>query len=372
MKDEASVSSISSRKAEHIELALRAHVEPERGPGWVDLELVHQALPEVNRDEIDLETEFLGRRLRAPLLISGMTGGHPMALEINGALGRAAQRHGLAIGVGSQRAALLDPALAPTYAAVREHAPDALVLANIGAAQLIPQGNQPALDHDAVAKLIEMVEGDALAVHLNFLEEAVQPEGDRVARGCSEAIGRLVEALDVPVMVKETGSGIGYETAARLRDLGVAAVDVGGAGGTSFVIVEQMRAERQGDDQGAAVGATLAGWGIPTAVAVAASARAGICVVGTGGIRTGLDCAKALALGATVVGVGRPLLGAALEGDAALDAWLERFLRELRTVLMLTGCDRPATIRNRPIVITGRTRAWLDDLGWHPRRLVGS
>jgi len=329
---------------------------------------VHQALPEVDLDQIDLETELLGHRLRAPLVISGMTGGHPMALAINRALGQAAQRHGLAIGVGSQRAAVVDPSLAPTYAAVRERAPDALVLANIGAAQLVSQGEVPPLDTQAVQQLIDMVEADALAIHLNFLEEAIQPEGDSRARGCSEAIRRLVETLDIPVIAKETGAGIGYETATRLRELGVTAVDVGGSGGTSFAMVEALRAERQGNDQARAVGATLAAWGIPTAVAVAACARAGLSVVATGGIRSGLDCAKALALGATAVGVARPLLKAAMEEEeGALDTWIETFLRELRTVLMLTGCDRPATLGERPVVITGRTRAWMDDLGWHPR-----
>jgi isopentenyl-diphosphate delta-isomerase len=362
------VSSISERKAEHIDLALGSEIEAEPGPGWAEVELVHEALPEVDRNDIELDTELLGHRLRAPLVISGMTGGHPMALDINRALGRAAERYGLAVGVGSQRAALADPSLAPTYAAVREHAPHALVLANIGAAQLVSQGDKPALDAKAVDRLIAMVDANALAIHLNFLEEAIQPEGDSRARGCTEAIGRLVKTVEVPVIVKETGAGIGYETAERLRELGVTTVDVGGSGGTSFALVEAMRAKRQGDDQGAALGATLAAWGIPTAVAVAACARARLSVIATGGIRTGLDCAKALALGATAVGVARPLLKAAMEGDGALDTWVETFLRELRTVLTLTGCDRPAALRTRPIVITGRTRAWMEDLDWHPRR----
>ena len=359
------MTSISQRKAEHIELALGADVEAKTGPGWTDIELVHQALPEVNADEIALETELLGHRLGAPLVISGMTGGHPMALEINAALGRAAHRHRLAVGVGSQRAALADPSLAPTYAAVREHAPDALVLGNIGAAQLIAQGDEPPLNTEDVAGLIAMVKADALAIHLNFLEEAIQPEGNTCARGCIEAIGQLVKTLDVPIVVKETGAGIGYDTAERLRQLGVAAVDVGGSGGTSFAMVEGIRAERQGDDHARALGATLAGWGIPTAVAVAASARTGLTVIATGGIRTGLECAKALALGATAVGVARPLLKAAMDGDAALDTWVDRFIRELRTVLWLTGCDHPSALRDRPLVVTGRTRAWMDELGWH-------
>lgn len=359
---------IRSRKAEHLELAMQSPVEPPSGPGWSEVELVHEALPEVDLDAVDLSVELLGHRLRAPLAIAGMTGGHGGALELNGALGRAAQRHGLAIGIGSQRAALLDPSLEPTYAVVREEAPDAFVIANIGAAQLIAQGDRPALGLDEVRHVVGMVGANALAVHLNFLEESVQPEGDRAARGCAEAIAALAAELDVPVIAKETGAGMSCGTAARLAAAGVRALDVGGAGGTSFAIIERMRAERQGDARGIALGATLGDWGIPTAVAVAECARSGLPVIATGGIRTGLDAAKALALGATAAGVGRPLLMAARDGDAAVDAWVERFLLELRTVLLLTGCEQAAQLRERPVVVGGRTRTWMDDLGCRPQR----
>jgi isopentenyl-diphosphate delta-isomerase len=358
------MASIVDRKAEHIELVLDKAVEVTASPGWEDVELVHEALPELDRDDVDLATDLLGSRLRAPLVIAAMTGGHAGALEVNGTLGRAAQRHGLAIGAGSQRAALRDPSLEPTYTAIREHAPDALVLGNIGAAQLIAQGDRPALEEAEVRHLVDMLDADALAVHLNFVEESVQPEGDARARGCAEAIARLVEQLDVPVVVKETGAGMSRATAQRLRAIGVAALDVGGSGGTSFAIVERMRAERQGDSRGVALGEALADWGIPTAVAIVAAASTDLPVIGTGGVRTGLDAAKALALGATAVGVARPLLLAALDGDVALDGWIERFLAELSTVLMLAGCARPRELLQRPLVVRGRTRAWLDDLGY--------
>jgi isopentenyl-diphosphate Delta-isomerase len=358
------VSSIAERKAEHLELALDAGVEVRSSAGWDEVELVHEALPELDRDEVALDVELLGRTLRAPLVIAGMTGGHPRALEVNGALARAAQRHGLAIGAGSQRAALRDPSLEPTYATIREHAPDALVLANIGAAQLVAQGDRPPLTEAEVRHVVDMVGADALAIHLNVLEESVQPEGDDHARGCAQAIARIVEVLDVPVVVKETGAGLSRATAQRLRGLGVAALDVGGSGGTSFAIVERMRAERQGDARGVALGLALAEWGIPTAVAIVGATEAGLPTIGTGGVRSGLDAAKALALGATAVGVARPLLLAAMEGDDALDAWIEGFVTELRTVLLLAGCARPEDLRARPVVVSGRTRAWLDDLGY--------
>jgi isopentenyl-diphosphate delta-isomerase len=358
--------SITGRKAEHLELALRPEAQSPLEAGWVDVELVHASLPEVDLDEVRLSTQLVGHRLEAPLIIAGMTGGHADAEALNHALGAAAQRHGLGVGVGSQRAALLDPSLESTYAAVRNSAPDACVIANIGVAQLIRQKTGEAVGPDDVRRLVQMINADALAVHLNFLEEAVQPEGDRRARGCTAAIAQLCEQLSVPVIAKETGGGMSHETAAQLAAVGVAALDVGGAGGTSFTAVEQMRADRQGDTTSAGLGRTFAAWGIPTPAAVAAATGAGLPVIATGGIRTGLDAAKALALGAAAVGVARPLLAAAMEGEGALDRWIHQFLAELRTALFLAGSASPGELRQRRVLITGRTRDWIDALGAPP------
>lgn len=359
------VAAHSRRKDEHLDLARTRRVEPPgTAPGWTDVTLVHEALPEVDLDEIDLSVRFLGRRLALPLVIAAMTGGHEGAAEINATLAAAAERHGLAMGLGSQRVALRDPGLAGTYAVAREHAPTAFLIGNIGAAQLIEQPGGPPLSPADARRAVEMIRADALAVHLNFLEECVQPEGDRRSRGCAAAIRDLAGGLGVPVIAKETGAGMSRDTAVRLRDLGAAALDVGGAGGTSFAVIERMRAQRQGDGRGAGLGESLAGWGVPTAVSVAGAAGAGLPVIATGGVRGGLDAAKALALGATAVGVARPLLVAAAEGAAAVDAWIEQFREELRAVLMLTGCTRPADLRLRPRVVHGETRHWLEDLGY--------
>ena len=351
---------IERRKADHLRLTAEEDVEASLGAGWQDIHLLHEALPEIDQCDVDLRARFLEKELRAPLLIAGMTGGHTAAHAVNAVLARAAERHGLAMGVGSQRAALRREDLAYTYTVVREQAPSALLIANIGAPQLIAQGEAPPLLLAEVQQAIDMVRADALAVHLNFLQESVQPEGERNARGCAQAIEQVVNTVSVPVLVKETGAGISRPTALRLKALGVHALDVGGVGGTSFAAVEGLRA----DAAGQRLGDVLRDWGIPTAVSVVAAGATGLPTVATGGIRTGLDAAKALALGATLVGVARPLLQAALEGDAAVDGWITQFLSELKTVLFLTGSRDINDLRSRPRVITGATREWISQLGY--------
>ena len=350
---------VEARKAEHLRVSATADVNTRVGAGWDDVHLIHEALPELDFDEIDLSETLFGKRVHAPLVLASMTGGHAAALEINAILARAAERHGLAMGVGSQRAALRNPHLAHTYSVVREQAPSAVVIANIGASQLVAQDSGPALAIDDARRAVDMLRADALAVHLNTLEESIQPEGDRRAAGAAAALRQIVEGLGVPVMAKETGAGLSRSAALRLRDLGVSALDVGGVGGTSFAAIEGLRAAERGDVKGRRLGEVLRDWGTPTAVAILAAVSAGLPIVATGGVRTGLDAAKALALGATVVGVARPVLQAALEGEAALEAWLQQWLLELRTALFLTGARTPGELRRQPRVITGDTQAWL-------------
>jgi len=361
---------IEARKADHLRVSASGVVDALAGPGWADVHLLHTALPEIDQDAIDLSVDFLGRRLSAPLVIAGMTGGHRMAHEVNAVLARAAERHGLAMGVGSQRAALRRPELDYTYTVVREQAPTAFLIGNIGAPQLISQPGISVLSEDEIDAAVRMIGADALAIHLNFLQESVMPEGERRAAGCADAIRSVVDHLGstTPVIAKETGAGLSRTTALRLRDLGVAALDVGGVGGTSFAAVEGLRAEAQGHAAGRRLGEVLRDWGVPTPVAVVAAVAADLPVIATGGIRVGLDAARALALGACLVGVARPLLQAALEGDAAVDRWIDHLLHELRTVLFLTGSADLQVFRSQPTLVVGETRAWLDQLGYTAQR----
>lgn len=335
--------------------------------GWDDVQIIHDALPDVDAAEVDLGATFLGRKLRLPLVISGMTGGHGRALAVNETLARVAERRGIAIGVGSQRAALRDPMLVPTYSVVRSSAPSAFVIANVGISQLVRQDREPALDARDVARIVAMVKADALALHLNYLEESVQPEGQTRARGALAAIRSLTAKSRVPVIAKETGAGITKEVALRLRRAGVKAIDVGGVGGTSFAAIEAMRAAAQSETARMSLGNRFRDWGVPTAIAVVGAASVGLPVIATGGVRSGLDAAKALALGATVVGVGRPLLQAALRGEQSVEQWIGDFELELRTAVFLSGVRRAADLRRAAIVVTGESKQWLDQLGYRRR-----
>jgi isopentenyl-diphosphate delta-isomerase len=351
---------ITDRKLEHVTAALHEDVAGRPAGSWNDVHLVHQALPEVDLEDIDLSATFLGARLAAPVAISSMTGGHPAVKEINAVLARLAQDFGLAMGVGSQRAALIDPRVAHTYAVVREQAPDAFVIANVGAPQLIAQAGHPAFVTGQVEEMVALVGADALAVHLNALQEATQSEGDRRAAGCARALGRLAGELSVPVIAKETGAGFCREQALLVARCGVAAIDVGGAGGSSMAAIEMHRSLWHDDGRAARLGQLFKDWGIATPVSVVESAVAGLPLVASGGILTGLDAAKALALGADLVGVGRPFLQAATEGYGAAVEFLEGFLAELRVAMFLSGAGSVAGLHCCDVVVGGETGRWLE------------
>lgn len=350
------------RKAEHIDLCRTSAVEVAASCSWDDIALLHDALPELERGEVRLDVTFLGHHLAAPLMIASMTGGVEHATTINRRLARLAERFGLAMGLGSGRIMLEDPAQERSFRIAREAAPTAFLAANIGAPQLVLQRGRPGYSPERVLRLVEVIGAQALIVHLNFLQEAVQPEGDANARGVLAAIAALAAAAPVPVLVKEIGCGIGRRQAEALARAGVAAIDVGGQGGTSWALVEAERAAARGERLKARLGQTFAAWGIPTPVAIRLAAGAGRPIIATGGIRSGLDAARALALGATLVGVARPLLAAALQGDEALVEWTTVFLEELRTALFLTGSADLTSFHAQRPVITGQTAAWLAQL----------
>jgi isopentenyl-diphosphate Delta-isomerase len=347
---------LSDRKAEHVKVVLGKDVEG-RYRYWNDIQLVHRALPEIDLEEVDTSTTLLGHRLRAPIVITGMTGGFPDAATINDNLARAAAEIGVAMGVGSERAAVLKGRYPESYACVARHAVP-LKFANIGAPQLIAQKPGEAVVGLAEARAaMELIGADVLAVHLNFLQEMVQPEGDRRARGCLERIAELARTF--PVLVKETGAGISRSVAEELRGRGVKAFDVSGTGGTSFAAVEYYRAVEQGAEREARVGKTFWDWGIPSPVSVVELAPLGLPVVASGGIRTGLDVARAIALGASAAGTAAGLLRAAAAGVEETKRELATIVHELRVAMFLTGSRTVEELRAAPTVITGETRLWL-------------
>jgi isopentenyl-diphosphate delta-isomerase len=357
---------VKRRKIEHVSIALGQDVSAPQRANWGDIQFVHQALPEVDLDEIDTSVSFLGHTLRYPIFISSMTGGHPDVTSINANLARAAQQYGLALGVGSQRAAIVNPDVSGSYAVTREQAPDAFLIANIGAPQLIRQARHAAFTFEQVQRAIEMIGANALAVHMNSLQEAAQPEGDRRAAGEAAALKQLTAQLELPVIAKETGAGICREQALLLRDCGVSAIDVGGAGGSSMSAMEAARSASRGDERTHAIGQLYRDWGIATPISVVEAGTAQLPLIATGGVRSGLDMARALALGATLVGIGFPFLKAASQGYDAVCELLETTIAELKVAMQLSGASSITALREVDVVVIGETRAWLEMRGFEP------
>jgi len=302
----------------------------------------HEALPEMALADVDLGVELFGRRLGAPVVVGAMTGGTERGRQINRRLAEAAQDRRLALALGSGRVVLEDPDRAATFA-VRDVAPDVLLFANLGAVQL-GLGVTP----DDCARLVEALSADALFLHLNPLQEAVQPEGDTDFRGLADRIAAVARALDVPVLVKEVGAGMSEATARLLAGAGVAGIEAAGAGGTSWSLVESHRTD---DPRRAQLGRTFADWGIPTAESIQAVRRGfGGVVVGSGGIRDGLEAAKAIALGADAVAAAQPFLGAAERSADAVRERMDIFCDELRTACFLTRSRTVAALRRARLV----------------------
>ncbi len=350
---------VKQRKIEHVSVALGQDVSVAQRANWNDIQFVHQALPEVDLDEIDTSVTFLGRKLRYPIFISSLTGGHPDVTSINANLARAAEYYGLALGVGSQRAAIVNPDVSNSYAVTRQQAPNTFLIANIGAPQLIKQARHEPFTLEQVQRAIDMIGADALAVHMNSLQEAAQPEGDRRAVGEAAALKALTARLSLPVMAKETGAGVCREQALLLRSCGVAAIDVGGAGGSSMSAMEAARSEARGDERTRNIGLLYRDWGIATPIAVVEASTAQLPLISTGGVRNGLDMARAMALGATLVGMGFPFLKAASQSYEAVCELLERVIAELKVAMQLSGAATITALQQVDIVVTGETRNWL-------------
>ena len=337
--DSSAVDDIQDRKADHIRICLEDTVQCKTtSTGLERYRFRHCCLPELDYDELDLQTSFLNHALNAPLLISSMTGGTELAKTINIRLAKVAQHYRLAMGVGSQRVAIEKPEISNTFA-IRRFAPDALLMANLGAVQL-----NYGYGVDECRQVVDALEADALILHLNPLQECVQSHGDRNFRGLLPKIAELCRKLAVPVVVKEVGNGISGLVAQRLIEAGVSAIDVAGAGGTSWAKVE---GERALDAQQRRMGDTFAEWGLATADCIqeVRSVSATVPLIASGGLRTGLDIAKAIALGADLAGMAYPLLSAAHDSEDSAYELVKTILAELKTVLLCTSSPNLARLR---------------------------
>ncbi len=340
---------IERRKRSHLDLCASADVEHrDKTTLFEEVEFVHDSLSEVDLAAADLSVELFGRKLRAPFLITGMTGGTPDAAVVNRDLARLAEKFGIGFGLGSQRAMLRRPELAATYS-VRREAPTTLVLANLGLNQA---AETPTPE---IVRLVEGVGADALCLHLNPAQELVQKEGDRRFSGGLGALRRIAAEIAVPLIVKETGCGISAKVGRQLEEAGVRYVDVSGAGGTSWVRVEDLR----GDARSHSLGDLFRDWGIPTAASLVQLRNTGLVRIASGGIRNALDAAKALALGAEICGFALPVFRAYRSGGLeAAASFLEQTIEGLRVAMVLTGSRALADLRRQPVVLGPRLERW--------------
>jgi isopentenyl-diphosphate delta-isomerase len=337
---------IEKRKNEHIKICLEKNVQASKNY-WEDIRLIHNALPEMDKDEINLSTKFFGKKLDAPIIIAGITGGFQGAKKINQNLAEAASILGIGFGIGSQRAGIEKKSLSETYSVVKKYDVP-LVIGNIGAPQLVRQKNKKSLSIKEIKSSIDLIDADCLAIHLNFLQEIVQGDGDVNAEGCIDAIGKIKSSIKTPVILKETGAGISFELARKIKKLNTG-VDVGGLGGTSFAGVEYYRARNKMQKR---IGKTFWNWGIPTPTSILNCKKTGIKnIIATGGIRTGLDGAKAIALGADCFGIAYPLLKPAMRNSKAVVEELKIFIEELKCAMFLVGAKNIRELKEKTVIM---------------------
>lgn len=351
------------RKSNHIRISLEKDVQAQHtATGFEDIFFVHRALPEIRKEKIDLSVRVFNHEFSAPIIVEAMTGGTEEAIKINANIAQAVEDLHLGMGVGSQRAAIENPKLERAYTIAREKAPTAFLIANLGAPQLVRGYGVKEAE-----RAIEMIRADALAIHLNSLQEAVQPEGETNYRGVLKKIGEIAQELSVPVIVKETGAGISSEVARMLEGIGISGIDVAGAGGTSWAAVEYYRSERVQDEFLQRLGKTFWDWGIPTAASIVEVAHSvHLTLIASGGVRSGMDVAKALALGADLAGAASPILLPATRGPEEVQKTLHLTIEELRNTMFLVGTESIDKLKGVPVVITGKTAEWLRARGFQP------
>ena len=347
---------IKNRKKEGIDIPLKKGAQARTTSTYLEfVRLVHNALPEIDYTDIETSCIFMDRRFSAPLIIDSMTGGTPEARKINERLGKLAQEYDIPMGLGSQRAGLKSEELASTYSVARKNAPHAFLIANIGGAQL-----SKGLTVTEVEKIVEMIRADALVIHLNPLQELIQPEGEPRYSGVLEQIAKLVMHLNLPVMVKEVGAGISREVASRLEMAGVSAINIAGAGGTSWAGVEKIRADAARNKIKIHLGELFWDWGIPTAISLIEAKRAvkkKTPIIASGGLRNGLEVAKCIALGADMCAMAYPFLLAAAQSLDNLFEYMNLLLAELKSTMFLLGSKNIEMLKSSRYILTGALAA---------------
>ena len=341
---------IKQRKKEGIDIPLQKNVQAKTTSTYLEyVRLVHNALPEMDYDDIDTSMTFLRKRFSAPIIIDSMTGGTDEATVINGRLGELAEKYGFGMGLGSQRAGLKSEELAATYSIARKNAPNAFLIANIGGAQL-----SKGFTVDEAKRIVKMIGANALVVHLNPLQELIQPEGEPRYKGVLAQISELAKTIDVPLIVKEVGAGISKEVAIKLEMANVSAINIAGAGGTSWAGVEKLRAESLNDDLKKHLGEMFWDWGIPTAASLMEVRRAvKLPLIASGGLRNGLEVAKCIALGASMAAMAYPFLQTAAQSRESLFAFADTVLAELKSTMFLVGAKNIAALASSRYILTG-------------------
>lgn len=341
---------IKLRKKDGIEIPLNKNVQAKTTSTYLEyVRLVHNALPELDYEDINTKTKFLGHCFSAPIIIDSMTGGTDEAMIINSRLGELAEKYGFGMGLGSQRAGLKSEELAATYSIARKSAPNAFLIANIGGAQLAK-----GLSIDEARKIVKMIRANALVIHLNPLQELIQPEGEPRYSGVLDKIAELAKNMDVPVMVKEVGAGISTEVAIKLEMAGVSAINVAGAGGTSWAGVEKVRADSTNSEIKSHLGEMFWDWGIPTAVSLVWVRNAvKLPIIASGGIRNGLEIAKCIALGANMGAMAYPFLRTAAISRESLFAFADIILAELKSTMFLIGAKDICALAGSRYILTG-------------------
>jgi isopentenyl-diphosphate Delta-isomerase len=341
---------IKQRKKDGIDIPLQKNVQAKTTSNYLEyVKFIHNALPELNYNDINTSTTFMKHKFSAPIIIDSMTGGTPEAININGRLAELAEKYGFAMGVGSQRAGLESEELAETYSVARKNAPTAFLVANIGGAQL-----GKGLTVESTKEIVKMIQADALVVHLNPLQELIQPEGEPNYKGVLEKISELVKKLNVPIIVKEVGAGISKEAAINLEMAGVSAINVAGAGGTSWAGVEKLRAETANDGLKIHLGEMFWDWGIPTASSLIEVKKAvKLPLIASGGLRNGLEIAKCIALGAAMCAMAYPFLQKAAESKESLFRFADIILAELRSTMFLIGAENIPALESSRYILTG-------------------